>query len=522
MQLNDASMEIRPRDAWESLDLGVLLARRHAGLLMASWALVTLPLFALFSLLLWQSPTLSLLLFWWLKPLYERLPLFILSRALFGDTPTLRCSLKALPQLLRRQWFTSLTSRRFSLTRSFDLPVLQLEELAGPARAQRLRILHQRDRKAATGLTLVGVHLEMGLWLGALALMYMLIPPQLLADWHWQDLLGMTTDWLWLEHLSNLLYVIVLIVWEPIYVACGFSLYLNRRTTLEAWDIELAFRRMQARISAILPVLLLGLSLWLVLPHSPALAAAATADLVQASDPARSVPQGERLLNQPLTSKAASDRINELLDQPPFKYRETVTRWRFGEDADDDPGWLGRWLERLLSNNLHPHRSEIITNVTEAILWAALFGLIGLLLWRYRDWIRLYVIPLRVPRMKQRRTPPSQILGLDLQPESLPTDVLAEVRRHWSAQPREALSLLYRAFLSRLLHERQLPLKSAHTEGEILELLRKTAQPHLMEYARALTQHWLSVAYGHQLPSDEALDELCQGWQKLFGNERLA
>ena len=106
--------------------------------------------------------------------------------------------------------------------------MLQLEELAGPARAQRLRILHQRDRKAATGLTLVGVHLEMGLWLGALALMYMLIPPQLLADWHWQDLLGMTTDWLWLEHLSNLLYVIVLIVWEPIYVACGFSLYLNR------------------------------------------------------------------------------------------------------------------------------------------------------------------------------------------------------------------------------------------------------------------------------------------------------
>jgi hypothetical protein len=27
-------------------------------------------------------------------------------------------------------------------------------------------------------------------------------------------------------------------VWEPIYVACGFSLYLNRRTVLEAWDIE--------------------------------------------------------------------------------------------------------------------------------------------------------------------------------------------------------------------------------------------------------------------------------------------
>ena len=66
MQLNDASMAIRPRTAWEALDLGVLLARRHAALLMLSWALVTLPIFALFSLLFWQYPTLALLLFWWL------------------------------------------------------------------------------------------------------------------------------------------------------------------------------------------------------------------------------------------------------------------------------------------------------------------------------------------------------------------------------------------------------------------------------------------------------------------------
>jgi len=521
MQLNEASMEIRPRDAWESLDLGVLLARRHAGLLMASWALVTLPIFALFSLVFWQSPTLSLLLFWWLKPLYERLPLFILSRTLFGDTPTLSRSVKALPQLLRQQWFSSLTWRRFSLTRSFDLPVLQLEGLAGHKRRQRLLVLQQRDRRAATWLTLVGVHLEMGLWLGALALMYVLIPPQLLTDWHWQDLLGMTTDWLWLEHLSNLLYALVLLVWEPIYVASGFSLYLNRRTTLEAWDIELAFRRMQARIRATLPVLLLGMSLWLVSPPNTALAAPTVAPM-QAGNRAETEPQNERLLNQPLTSRAASDRISELLNQPPFKHSETVTRWRFGEDANDEPGWLERWLKRLLNSNLQPHRSETIATVTEAVLWAGLFVLIGLLLWRYRDWIRLYVIPLRAPRVKQQQTPPSQILGLDLQPESLPTDVVAQVRRLWSAQPREALSLLYRALLSRLLHECQLPLKSAHTEGEILELLRQADQPQLLDYAHVLTQYWLSLAYGHQLPADRALNELCQGWQKLFGSERQA
>ena len=47
MRLTDASVAIRPRSAWEAVDLGVLLAQRHAGLLMGSWAIVTLPVFAL-------------------------------------------------------------------------------------------------------------------------------------------------------------------------------------------------------------------------------------------------------------------------------------------------------------------------------------------------------------------------------------------------------------------------------------------------------------------------------------------
>ena len=63
---------------------------------MGSWALLTLPLFAVLSLLLWQHPTLAILIFWWLKPAFERLPLYILSHALFGDTPTLRQALRCL------------------------------------------------------------------------------------------------------------------------------------------------------------------------------------------------------------------------------------------------------------------------------------------------------------------------------------------------------------------------------------------------------------------------------------------
>ncbi|MGH8411043.1 MAG: DUF4129 domain-containing protein, partial [Pseudomonas sp.] len=94
MRLSDASVVIRPRTSWEAMDLGILLAREHRLLLMSSWAIVTLPVFALFSVLLWNHPTTALLLFWWLKPAFDRLPLYILSKALFGETPSLKQALR--------------------------------------------------------------------------------------------------------------------------------------------------------------------------------------------------------------------------------------------------------------------------------------------------------------------------------------------------------------------------------------------------------------------------------------------
>mgnify|MGYP003435331320 CR=1 FL=1 len=59
MRLSDASVVFRPRPGWEAMDLGVLLSQRHRRLLMTSWAIVTLPVFALLSLLLWDSPSLA-------------------------------------------------------------------------------------------------------------------------------------------------------------------------------------------------------------------------------------------------------------------------------------------------------------------------------------------------------------------------------------------------------------------------------------------------------------------------------
>jgi hypothetical protein len=62
---------------------------------------------------------------------------------------------------------------------------------------------------------------------------------------------------------------------EPFYVGAGFGLYLNRRTQLEAWDLEIAFRRMRKRLEAhaghVIGIALLAVALSLPMAR-PALA----------------------------------------------------------------------------------------------------------------------------------------------------------------------------------------------------------------------------------------------------------
>jgi len=512
MRLSDATVVIRPRTTWEAMDLGVRMSQQHRRLLMTSWAIVTLPLFALLSLVLWDSPTLALFIFWWLKPAFDRLPLYILSKALFGETPTVKQALRHWPRLLKPQLLASLTWRRLSLSRSFLMPVVQLEGLDGSARQQRLQVLLQRHPGAPRWLTIIGAHLESALWIGLLVLFYMLLPQQIETDWDWQSLiLAADHDWLWLEHLTNAFYALVLVLWEPVYVACGFSLYLNRRTELEAWDIELVFRRLRQRLNGNLLGLLLAAAL--LLPNPPSAWAATPAVAADA-------PTAPRLLHQPLTSEASRDSIKALLEQPPFKNKETVTRYRFGKDpasagkAEDSTA--PQWLKTLLGW-LDGQQLDGLAKVLEVLLWATLLALIGWLVWRYREFLHAFVS--RRPHLPDRikRAPPQQAFGLDLGRETLPADVASSAEQLWATQPRAALGLLYRALLSHLLEDFALTLKPADTENQVLARVEQLQRPDLLAFSRDLTRHWQNMAYGHRVPAAHLQQQLCDGWRALFG-----
>lgn len=533
MRLTDASVVIRPRTSWEAIDLGVLLAQRHRALLMTSWAIVTLPVFALLTLLLWDYPSVAVLVFWWLKPAYERLPLLILSQALFGSAPSLRQALKSFPSALKPQLIASLTWRRLSLSRSFYQPVQQLEGLDGLPRAQRIAVLGQKDSRAARLLTALGSTLEMTFWIGLMVLFYAMIPPQIEADWSWRSLLDIEGEWNWLEHLTNGFYALVLIVWGPVYVSCGFALYLNRRTALEAWDIELGFRNLRQRVLGSALALLLGGFFALTLLPSSVMAASASIQSMPEEIPSESgnscplppldnpqtdedvaPPDSPRLLNQPLTSQASQNAIHAVLEQPPFKNPKPVSGWRIAQPKHDaQSAETSNWLARLVVGLLNTGKT--LSAVFGALLWALLGITVAWVIWRYRAWFATFVGK-SPPKATAPQDIPHQLFGLQVRAETLPTDVADAAERLWQQSPREALSLLYRALLSRLLTDYQLPLKSADTEGQILARIAELKQPPLDDFSHELTRHWQNLAYGHRLPPDQARQTLCSGWRKLF------
>jgi hypothetical protein len=239
MNLEAITLKLRPRGTSEAMDLGVRLLQRNVRAVYVVWFATVVPLMlaclALAPVLYWL-PT---LLIWWLKPLYDRIVLFVLSRAVFGARVGLRDLNWRIIFGSRLLW--SLTLGRFDFARSFSLPVYLLEGLKGKRRRQRFSILEKHTRGSAVLLTTAFIHAEQALALSMIVLAYLFLPRYLdVPFFNWMT--GGDAP-IWFTLMTQLFYILVVTLLEPVYVASGFTLYLNRRVELEAWDIELDLRR---------------------------------------------------------------------------------------------------------------------------------------------------------------------------------------------------------------------------------------------------------------------------------------
>jgi hypothetical protein len=219
VQPDTLSIAVRPRQQWEAVDLGFLMVRAWWRQVYGAWLLTVVPLMVVISLICWQAdvPWLAGILVWWCKPLLDRVPLYVLSHGVFGEIPGLGQTLRALPSLWRVSPLWRMTLRRFSLTRSFDLPVLQLEGLSRKERAARSRILQKGAGSAATWLTVACVHFEFAIEFSLFALVWLFLPQQLQFDF----MRGFfTAEWPgWLDWMANTFYFASLLLVEPLYVA---------------------------------------------------------------------------------------------------------------------------------------------------------------------------------------------------------------------------------------------------------------------------------------------------------------
>jgi hypothetical protein len=490
MRVEALRVQLRPRTGWEAADLGFMMAREWWRPLWAAWLAAYLPLACALAFALRDHPFVAAALLWWLKPAFDRAALHVLSRAVFGETSTVKSALTS-RDLLRPGLLRALTLGRFSLSRSFLLPVAQLEQLTGRAASARRAALARRERGFAGGLTLACMHFEAVLVLGAGLVVDLLTPaagsvvPDVAA---WFSAAG--GDESWWSLTDTLAYIVAVCIVEPLYVAGGFALYLNRRTLLEGWDIEVALRRLAQRLDRGTRRALAAVALLLggALVASPGDALAQDAPQAAPAPPA-----------------AAQAAIREVLRSPDFARYTDDMEWQYRGKRDAKPAARDR--------NPFGDLVDLIARIVQSLGWvvAALLVLAALwFAWRYAQ--RRSGAP-----VAEAYRAPDTLFGLAVAPESLPADVAAAALAAARAgRLREALSLLYRGALSALVHRHEVRLEPGDTEGDCVRLAGTALAPPAAGYFAALVGAWQHAAYAGREPELARVEALAVAWREHF------
>lgn len=515
MDLERVTAVVRPRSPWEAVDLGFGLARAHWRAVWTAWAIGALPVLVAIWALLWTWPPLAILAAWLVQPLLGVLPLYAISRALFGAAPRAGELVRAWPGLWLKNLLPALILWRLDPMRSFRAPVWVLEGLRGRARRRRLEVIGKRHQLSALGLTVSCLLLQSCLSLALLLGLWLLLPVGRGVEWErlFEVLFG---EGAWAGRLLiAAAHVGGLTIVEPCYVAAGFALYVNRRVQLEGWDLELSFRRLAARLrqqqaeaqetdrlarstssrrTAALGAALLAV--WLGAPAPAAAQDRGPPPNPEAPDPAAPEAPAEGDADDP--EKLAK----EVLADPVFGGPRTQTRRVFNPRGCEprrppQPGGGG-----ALAGGLSAFARLILIALVVVVLVGAVWAAVRVALSAAEGGGRGRVGP----------APPQVLMGLDLRPESLPRDVPGHALRHWErGEHAAALSLLYRGALAGLIERLSLTLAASATEGDCVEAVRRARGP--VPWFQDLTAAWQEVAYAGRVPADERVRALCAGYQ---------
>lgn len=555
MRIERLDVVLRARSAWEAMELGSALVRRHAGAIWKPWLLISVPLFALLNLGAWAIDQLWLagLALWWLKPVLDRIPLFVISRGVFGDVPRVRDTLRAQLHWGWGPMFGYLSWRRLSPARSVFMPLELLEGASAEQQRQRRRSLGGAVYGHALLLASVCWHFEAMLCLACIAAILMFVPVELLpetvrAAW---ALVGEENP-VWADVGLNVFGWLAMTLIEPFFVGAGFGLYLNRRTEIEAWDVEMALRRLRERLGGAAP-LLLALVL-LAAPGAalrahtaaqgvgdPAVAAEPQARPAPAAQPAQETASDGGDIKDPAKAqeKSADDApepiaLDDIFDTVP------AADARFDRAADrayQDPllsgkRSIGYWKKRDRNDNDDDEKkpdpakpdprfgrgllasvAAVFAFVGEWGMWLLAGMLVLVLLLTARHWLPW----MRGSGRKRAAVETPVAHAPVLSAEPLPDDVATSARRLWrEGRQRDALALLYRASVATVCERANLALPPGATEAQCLRASRRLPDDADRDLFARMVRTWQYAAYGGRLPDDDAFDGLLDALQQQY------
>jgi hypothetical protein len=506
MNLDNVTVEMRPRGEWEAADFGARMIRRDARSIYLVWFTITLPMLALALLAVFYSPypTLAMTLYWWLEPVTDGPILRIISRRLFGERADVRATIRSAFRLAWINRIFWLTPLRFHLARSVAIPVTQLEGLTGADRRARSKVLNLKIFNYGMGVTAAYQHLVLSLMLGIILIGYALIP----AGYH--DTVG--EQWLglfWFDDsrgavaASLLVFYIAQTALHPWFVGAGFGLYINCRTQLEAWDIEVAFRRIVQRRASGLAKAAVVLILLAPLMAFPPQALAQQADETGYDDPGFPGFWSDEQVRPAVESVMSSEAMRTSTETEVWRRIEKDDAKPQPERNDSD------WLSETIGDFV-----QLISYIVEFGLWIGV-ALLLLVIFLSRDrWLPFLSMP-TMPDKPARRI---FLAGGELTADELPDNISVEVERLWRAgEKRAALSLLYRGSVFTAVADHGVRLPPSATEAACVRAVADKLDTTRSDFFRSIVNSWMRCAYANQAPDDDTVLPLCAEWPRHFG-----
>jgi hypothetical protein len=478
VRLDEVTAAIRPRSDWEAVDLGFAMVRRDFWRCYAVWWLAVLIPTAAAGWWLWDKPVLWFVLFWWWKPAASRMVLFELSRRLFGERPSWRESLREIPRAWTRRFFYRFLFARLSPWLPVTLAVEDLEGLRGKLHKQRRQQLARRGEGPVMWIYLIADLAACWFGIAILMLVWMFIPEG--QDGAWQIAMESWDSSNPAEIPVIILRACVSCVMMAMSLAdvfvtgAGFGIYLNNRTWLEGWDVELAFKRLARRLGGALPMILVCLF---------SMPVASKAE--EAKDPAQVIRE---------VKEHPDFKVHTVIDKIPKK-RESKSSW--------DLSGLGAV-------------AEVIGKLLIYLVAASLIFAIGWLIWSNRHLFARGALGSpdlqHVPKARV-------VVGLEVSPETLPEDIPSAALALWRlGRHHDALGLLYRGAISRVIESARVEIRESDTEGDCLRRVERAGEIARPDYFRGITGAWTRLAYAGRPPGDVEMEGLCRQWP--FGERR--